>query len=136
MTIKDDYFRYLDHIGTSVPMRALAAHPEWTDVIALRHDIDHDLDLALEMAHHEHERGIQATYFLLHTTDYWNDPRFAQRCAQLQAYGHEIGLHLNLLTEWFQEEQRESRIIPQVSIETMCATQSQPSSRPHYATTK
>ena len=26
--------------------------------------------------------------------------------------------------------------IPQVSIETMCATQSQPSSRPHYATTK
>ena len=83
-------------------MREFAAHPEWADVIALRHDIDHDLDLALEMAHHEHERGIRATYFLLHTCDYWNDPRFTQKCAQLQDYGHEIGLHLNLLTEWFQ----------------------------------
>ena len=102
MTIKDDYFRYLDHIGTSVPMRELAAHPEWSDAIALRHDIDHDLDLALEVAHHEHERGIRATYFLLHTTDYWNDPRFAVKCAQLEAYGHEVGLHLNLLTEWVQ----------------------------------
>ncbi|MEE9131736.1 MAG: hypothetical protein V3T84_17105, partial [Phycisphaerales bacterium] len=89
MTIKDDYFRYLDHIGTSVPMRELSAHPEWSDAIALRHDIDHDLDLALEMAHHEHERGIRATYFLLHTCDYWNDPRFAVKCAQLEAYGHE-----------------------------------------------
>ncbi|MEE8154579.1 MAG: methyltransferase domain-containing protein, partial [Phycisphaerales bacterium] len=43
-----------------------------------------------------------ATYFLLHTTDYWNDPRFAAKCAQLEAYGHEVGLHLNLLTEWIQ----------------------------------
>lgn len=102
MTIKDDYFRYLDHIGTSVPVRELSAHPEWSDAIALRHDIDHDLDLALEVAHHEHERGIRATYFLLHTTDYWNDPRFAVKCAQLEAYGHEVGLHLNLLTEWVQ----------------------------------
>ena len=101
MTIKEDYFRYLDHIGKSVPMRELAAHPEWSDVVALRHDIDHDLDLALEMAHYEHQRGIRATYFLLHTCDYWNDPRLGLKCAQLAAYGHEIGLHLNLLTEWF-----------------------------------
>ena len=104
MTIKDDYFRYLDHIGTSMTMRELAEHPKWPNAIALRHDIDHDLDLALEMAHHEHERGIRATYFLLHTCDYWNDPRFTQKCAQLQAYGHEIGLHLNLLTEWFDRQ--------------------------------
>ena len=101
MTIKEDYFRYLDHIGKSVPMRELAAHPEWSDVIGLRHDIDHDLDLALEMAHYEHQRGIRATYFLLHTCEYWNDPRLSLKCAQLTAYGHEIGLHLNLLTEWF-----------------------------------
>lgn len=101
MTIKDDYFRYLDHIGTSMTMRELAEHPERPNAIALRHDVDHDLDLALEMAHHEHERGIRATYFLLHTCDYWNDERFAVKCAQLQAYGHEIGLHANILTEWF-----------------------------------
>ena len=102
MTIKDDYFRYLDHIDTSMTMRELFEHPQRPNAIALRHDIDHDLDLALEMAHHEHERGIRATYFLLHTTDYWNDPRFAVKCAQLEAYGHEVGLHLNLLTEWVQ----------------------------------
>ena len=35
--------------------------------IALRHDVDHDLELALEMAHHEWRLGFKATYYLLHT---------------------------------------------------------------------
>ena len=47
MSIKEQYFRYLDHIGSSVTMRELAQQPDNPNMIALRHDID----LALEMAH-------------------------------------------------------------------------------------
>lgn len=85
-------------------MRELAQQPDNPNMIALRHDIDHDLDLALEMAHYEHERGIRATYFLLHTNEYWDDARFLLKCRQLQEYSHEIGLHLNVLTQWMQGE--------------------------------
>jgi|GEM_PF-2330940 len=102
MSIKQAYFDYLDHIGRSITLRELHEHPGRADAVALRHDVDHDIDLALEMAHHEHARGIRATYFLLHTHAYWNDPRFGIKCAQLQAYGHEVGLHLNVLVEWAQ----------------------------------
>lgn len=102
MSIKEQYFRYLDHIDSSVTMCQLAQQPDNPNMIALRHDIDHDIDLALEMAHYEHERGIVATYFLLHTNEYWDDSRFLLKCKQLQDYGHEIGLHLNVLTQWMQ----------------------------------
>lgn len=54
MSIKEQYFQYLDHIGSSVTMRELAQQPDNPNMIALRHDIDHDLDLTLEMAHYEH----------------------------------------------------------------------------------
>ena len=104
MSIKEQYFRYLDHIDTSVTMRELAQQPDNPNMIALRHDIDHDIDLALEMAHYEHERGIVATYFLLNINEYWNDSRFLLKCKQFQDYGHEIGLHLNVLTQWMQGE--------------------------------
>lgn len=101
MSLNPDLFRYFDHLGPTVPLRDL--HRGWwrRNIVALRHDIDHDLDLALEVAHHEHQCGMRATYFLLHTHDYWNDPAFMAKCRQLQAYGHEIGLHANVLTEWF-----------------------------------
>ena len=82
-------------------VRNLADDPSLADAIALRHDIDHDLDLALEAAHHEHRLGLHATYYLLHTHEYWRDPDLVLKCRQLAAYGHEVGLHLNVLTEWF-----------------------------------
>lgn len=100
MTLKSDFFRYLDHFKGAVPLRELHARPALADGVGLRHDIDHDLDLALEVAHHEHALGIRATYFLLHTHRYWTDPRLLLKCRQLQEYGHEVGLHLNLLSEW------------------------------------
>jgi hypothetical protein len=104
MSIKSAYFDYLDHIGRSIPLSELHAHPEQRDAIAVRHDIDHDLDLALEAAHHEHARGIRATYFLLHSHDYWQDDQFILKCRQLEAYGHEVALHVNVLTEWMTGE--------------------------------
>lgn len=117
MSLKPELFRYLDQFGhtyrldqTLTPRRIRGFLTsklrrnkfDSTNWIALRHDIDHDLDLALELAHHEHARGIRATYFLLHTAPYWNDPDLLAKCRQLHAYGHEVGLHLDLVTEYAQ----------------------------------
>lgn len=98
MTISDHYLTLLDHLGTTRPVRDLLG--TGTDVVALRHDVDHDLDLALEMAFWEHRRGAKATYFLLPSAPYWDDPLLGEKVLQLADYGHEIGLHLNGLAEW------------------------------------
>ncbi len=100
MTIDPSYFRYLEHFPRAVRLRDVTDPQSQPNVLALRHDIDHDLDLALDMAYHEHEHGVHATYFLLHTADYWDDPQLGAKCRQLEAYGHEVGLHVNVLTEW------------------------------------
>jgi hypothetical protein len=100
MTIAPRYLEYMDHFGATITLREAHADPARRDAVILRHDIDHDLDLALELAHHEHARGMRATYFLLHTAPYWNDERLAIKCRQLEAYGHEVALHVNALTEW------------------------------------
>lgn len=104
MSLRPEFFRYLDHFGKTCSLAELHRHPENKNAIGLRHDIDHDLDLALEVAHHEHERGLRATYFLLHSHPYWDDPDLLIKCRQLEAYGHEVGIHINVLTEWFMKE--------------------------------
>jgi len=101
MTIKGEYAGLLEHLGETVTIDEAHREHRRQDLVALRHDVDHDLDLALDMAQLEHERGCRATYFLLHTHRYWSDPFLADKCLQLIAYGHEVGLHLNALTEWF-----------------------------------
>lgn len=117
MSLQPELFRYLDQFGYTCRLDQTLAprgirgflssklgrnRIDPKNWIALRHDIDHDLDLALELAHHQHTRGIRATYFLLHTAPYWNDPDFLAKCRQLHAYGHEVGLHLDLVTEYAQ----------------------------------
>lgn len=104
MAILTDYFAYLDHFGPTVPVATLHDRPGRRHAVGLRHDVDYDLDLALEMAYHEHRRGDRATYFLLHTADYWDDPDLADKCLQLQDFGHEVGLHVNLITQWARGE--------------------------------
>ena len=102
MSIKPEFFDYLRHMGQTVTLRELHRNHAQPHCVGLRHDIDLDLDLALEVAHHEHELGYRATYFLLHTNDYFDDDRFLIKCRQLKEYGHEVGLHLNVLTRWIQ----------------------------------
>lgn len=95
-----EYFRYLDHLGKTVPLCDLHQAPPSQGLIGLRHDVDHDLDIALEMAYWERQRGFRSTYFLLHTCSYWQAPDFLEKCRQLEDYGHEVGLHVNVLAEW------------------------------------
>ena len=100
MSISPEYFKYLNHFGKTVTVREFFENAHAPDMIALRHDVDHNLDLALEMSYWEKERGIRSSYFLLHSAVYWNDSRFVEKCLQIQDFGHEVGLHLNILTEW------------------------------------
>ncbi len=104
MTIRKEYFEYLRHLGNTEPVSALHSKKDAPNLVVLRHDVDHDLDIGLEMAYWEAEYGYRATYFLLHSADYWNDSRFIDKCLQLQDFGHEVGLHLNMLTRWFTGE--------------------------------
>ena len=100
MSIKDEYFSYLDHFDKTVPICQLHNEPDVHDMISLRHDVDYDLDTALELAYWEHDKNCRATYYLLNTADYWQDPLLVDKCLQLQDFGHEVGLHLNVLKEW------------------------------------
>ena len=100
MSIKPHYFRYLEHFGKTVPVREIAEHPDLKDAIALRHDVDYDIDTALELSFWEKEHGCRSTYFLLHSATYWNDPLLLQKALQIQDFGHEVGLHVNFFTLW------------------------------------
>jgi hypothetical protein len=69
-------------------------------VVGLRHDVDSRLDAALELARHEHARGLRATYFVLHTASYWTRDRvLATSLRHLQDdLEHEVGLHNDLVS--------------------------------------
>lgn len=98
-SIAAKYRNYLKIFGPTVTIGTLARNTA-SDLIALRHDVDHDIDVALEMARIEHDLGYRATYYLLHTAPYWNTPEFFDKSLALQEYGHEVGLHVNVLSEW------------------------------------
>lgn len=80
--------------------------------LCIRHDVDHDLATALEMARIECHEGIRATYFLLPPGDYDKTDNYygriegdlverhaalAEGARQLVALGHEVGLHNDFL---------------------------------------
>jgi len=63
-------------------------------IIVMRHDVDHDLSLALNFAKIEKELGISATYFIRLHAKY--NPYFSQNyliIKELEKLGHELGLH-------------------------------------------
>jgi hypothetical protein len=100
MTLKSSYFDLLDHLGPTQPVSEMPPGASEQNLVCLRHDIDHSLDVALEAAFWEHDRGMKATYYLLNSTEYWNDPDFDIKVRQLLAFGHEVGVHVNSVANW------------------------------------
>jgi hypothetical protein len=92
-----EYGRFLDRLGgrAVVPMREFA---RGDGDLALRHDVDSRLESALELARLEHERGLPATYFVLHTAPYWESAELLPSLRRLQELGHEVGFHNDLVT--------------------------------------
>lgn len=63
----------------------------------LRHDIDTDIDKALKMAHKECNWGIESTYYVLLTSDFYNifSKNNNEKLHDIIKCGHEIGLHFD-----------------------------------------
>lgn len=68
--------------------------------VGLRHDVDDRLESALELGRLEQQRGVRATYFVLHTAPYYADRKRVLRTLRTlqDDHGHEIGWHNDLLT--------------------------------------
>jgi hypothetical protein len=98
------YERMLDQLADParfevVPLREFAsARSASRTVVGLRHDVDDRLDSAVELARREHDRGLRATYFILHTAGYWQREDLVETLLELQGWGHEIGWHNDLVT--------------------------------------
>lgn len=89
-----------------------SVHSEDKVIIALRHDIDYDIDASVRFARREHQLGISGTYYVLHTADYYTrmedyyakhkllrNPEILDYLIKIQnEYNHEIGWHNDLLT--------------------------------------
>ncbi len=102
MSINERYFIYLDTFNKTSSLSEFNSKANTnTNIVCLRHDIDHDLDIALEFAYHEHRLGYRASYFILHDHRYNSDPLFLEKLLQIQDYGHEIGIHLNPIAGWY-----------------------------------
>lgn len=73
---------------------------------SMRHDVDVDINNAIEMAKLENKLNIPTTYFILHTADYYHpagdfsthNNTILSQMLQIQSLGHEIGVHNDLLT--------------------------------------
>jgi hypothetical protein len=88
-------------------LRAFAAADSATARLGLRHDVDDRIDSALVFARTEHDLGLRATYFVLHTASYYaeiragrveRNPSVLEFLLEIQALGHEIGWHNDLVT--------------------------------------
>ena len=66
--------------------------------VVLRHDIDMSLRPALEIARIEYEQGVQATYFVLLRSPFYNvfSRSNAEIMSQIHHYGHQIATHIDL----------------------------------------
>ena len=83
--------------------------------IALRHDCDagHSLATAERIAEWEAERGYRSTYYILHTSPYWNAEGFRETLERIYGLGHEIGIHSNALAEALRTGQDPDLILEQ-----------------------
>lgn len=108
MTISTEYEDLLHHFRRTKPVIEFADNLTQPG-IALRHDVDHDIDVALEMARFEYDRGFRASYYILPGAPYWDDKDLAEKLLQLRDYGHEIGLHTNIISDWLRRGANDPR---------------------------
>jgi hypothetical protein len=82
-----------------VPMEDVFDGVTPSDVIGLRHDCDNVIAPAVQMAEWEWERGYRSTYYILHTSPYWQEKDTLRAALEtIASCGHEIGIHNDAIT--------------------------------------
>ncbi len=95
----DDYFHYLRKIADEgYTLTNFRNHDKCSNPAIIRHDIDLSPVKALEMAKSEAENGVQSTYFVLVSSNYYNlcDRENEQAIREIAKLGHEVGLHFDI----------------------------------------
>lgn len=74
--------------------------------IIIRHDVDLDLDTALEMAKIESSMGMIGCYFIWINSPFYNifEQRYTKIINEIIALGHEIGLHFDETAHYCEKE--------------------------------
>lgn len=72
--------------------------------IILRHDVDFDVVLALQMAEIEQKMGIKASYFFLTHSDVYNFNGVPSR--KFRELGHYVGLHVDYTEELIPDDMK------------------------------
>lgn len=87
-TVRDAGYRFCNYFD--------AEHAK-DKVCVLRHDVDFDLQKAAEFAEFEKKIGVQSTYFVLLTADFYNlsSAKSQNAIKTIKECGHEIGLHFD-----------------------------------------
>ncbi len=98
MSIK--YSTFLSTLKECFEIRKLKDYGEVSSrsICLLRHDVDHNMSTALQIAQIEYSLDIQSTFFVLHDAKYYGGELFIKNCLKLQDMGHEVGLHNNIIT--------------------------------------
>lgn len=73
------------------------------NICMLRHDVDHRIDYAIEMAKIDNRFGISSTFFVLPGAEYYNS-EIIEKLKVIQGLGHEIGLHNDIITKCIQNK--------------------------------
>lgn len=112
-SIADSYIHFLNKLKKYFPnsvthSNAWKKRDQLTGMLCIRHDVDHNLETAYQMALLEHELDIKSTYYLLPPGDYGStsnyygklvdgkivhNERLIEISRRIQDLGHEIGLH-------------------------------------------
>ena len=72
-------------------------YEDCSKAVILRHDVDMSLEKAVELAHIEKDCGVQSTYYILISSEFYNiySKRSTDCIAEIRACGHNIGLHFD-----------------------------------------
>ena len=97
--------------------------------VLLRHDVDLSVEAALTMAQIEAELDITSTYFVLVSSALYNpfERAHSEALAEIEALGHEIGLHFSTHRYWPADEPPAAEAIEtrvaaeQTMLETVCS---------------
>lgn len=108
----DWYRQFLDRLRShGYRFRGYHESLESGDLV-LRHDVDWSPRRALRTARMEAERGIEATYFFLLTSPFYNVQHKPNReiVSRLEDLGHDVGLHFSTHQYWNDEPPEEDLV--------------------------